>query len=176
MNNKTKLNKNFLREVLYTYIYPKSINKPFLHRHIIWCSPFFIKKLQLTHHIYLDRTFIHPNNFKQLLVVLIYDEGTKSRYPAAYILLNSKLLQSYLISLNSLKNIITKNGSIKLNLKSITVDFEEAIITALDTIFPQIKIIGCFFHYTQNIEKNVGIFGLYKIKNEIIISFVKIFV
>ena len=42
-NNKTKINKIFLREFLYTYIYPHSINMPFLHRHVIWCSPFLLK-------------------------------------------------------------------------------------------------------------------------------------
>ena len=89
-NNKTKINKIFLREFLYTYIFTHSINKPFLHKHVIWCSPFFIKKMQMAQHIYLDGTFVHPNNFIQMLVILIYDEATQSRYPAAYILLNSK--------------------------------------------------------------------------------------
>ena len=172
-NNKTKINKIFLREFLYTYIFTHSINKPFLHKHVIWCSPFFIKKMQMAQHIYLDGTFVHPNNFIQMLVILIYDEATQSRYPAAYILLNSKFLQAYLISLNSLKTIITKYGSVKLNLKSITVDFEEGLITAIDIIFPHVKIIGCFFHYMHNLEKYARKLGLYKNKNQKIIAFIK---
>lgn len=108
----------------------------------------------MAQYIYLDGTFVHPNYFKQLLIVLIYDKATQKRYPMMYILLNSKFLQAYLIALNSLKNIITKYGSVKLNLNSITVDYEEGLITAIDTIFPHVKIIRCYFHYMHNIEKN----------------------
>ena len=72
-----------------------------------------MKKLQNANHYYIDRTFVRPSGFTQLLVILFYDISTKSRYPGAYILLNSKLYQSYLIALNSFKNIISKYNSIK---------------------------------------------------------------
>ena len=99
---------------LYSYKYPKSLNTPELHRHIIWASPFFIKKYTIPG-IYIDGTFVHPDKFKQILIILCYDDITKKRYPGANILINSKYEQTYIISLNSLKNIITKNYNLKFN-------------------------------------------------------------
>lgn len=98
-NNKTKINKIYLREVLYTYIYLKSLNTPILHHHIIWVSPFFIKQLQNELHFYIDGTFVHPVEFKELLIILFYDITTASRYPGSYILLNSKNTQGYFFSI-----------------------------------------------------------------------------
>ena len=73
----------------------------------------FYEKITKCSHYYIDGTFVRPSGFSQLLVILFYDISTKSRYPGAYILLNSKLYQSYLIALNSFKNIISKYNSIK---------------------------------------------------------------
>ena len=58
-------------------------------------------------------------------------------------------------------------------MKSTTIDFEEGLITAIDTIFPHVKIIRCYFHYMHNLEKNARKFGLYKNKNEKVLSFLK---
>ena len=69
-NNKIKVDKIFLRENLYTYIYPNSINKPDLHKHLIWCSSFFIKQMQNAVHFYIEGTFIYPDGYTQLIVIL----------------------------------------------------------------------------------------------------------
>jgi len=164
----------YLRDVSYTYIYPNNINSPFLHRHIIWCSQFFIKQLQKTRHIYIDGTFVFPCEFKQLIVILFYESITEARYPGAYILLNSKYYQSYLIAFNAFKNIITKYNSIKINIESITVDFEEGLINSLTQIFIGCRIIGCFYHYMSNIEKNAKRFGLYKKNRTEIRKYIKV--
>ena len=89
-----------------------------MHKHIIWCSPFFMKKMQNATHFYIDGTFVRPEGFSQLLVILFYDNTTKARYPGCYILLNTKLFLSYLIALNSFKTILTKYNSIKLNIEA----------------------------------------------------------
>ena len=64
--------------------------------------------------MYIDGTYIFPNSFKQTIIILFYDIITKSRYPGAFILLNSKLYQGYLIAFNAFNNIITKYNSIKI--------------------------------------------------------------
>ena len=164
-NNKTKLNKIFLRDVYYTYIYPENENKPILHHHIIWCSPFFIKQMQNAIHMYIDGAYIFPNGFKQTIIILFYDIITKSRYPGAFILLNNKLYQGYLIAFNAFNNIIIKYNSIKIKLETISIDFEDALINALQIIFPKVKLIGCFFHYMFNLDKTARKYGLYKFNN-----------
>ena len=66
--------------------------------------------------------------------ILFYEDNTSNRYPGAYILLNSKFYQSYLLSLNSLKNIITKYNNITIKLESISLDFEDGLINAVAQI------------------------------------------
>ena len=42
-------------------------------------------------------------------------------------------------------------------------DFEIATIKSLNTICPDIKLSGCFFHYVYNIMKKIRTLGLYKL-------------
>jgi len=54
------------------------------------------------------------------------------------------------------------------NPQSVHLDFEVAAINALRTIFPQIQLHGCHFHFTQCLWRkiqNVGLASVYK-KNE----------
>ena len=85
-----------------------------------------------------DKTKI---NIRQLLDILFNDNTTKARYPFCYILLNSKLFQSYLIALNSFKTKISKYNIIKLNIESITLDYEIGLISTVTKIFPKVSII-----------------------------------
>ena len=45
-------------------------DKNIKHIHIIYISDFFINILRNINHIYVDGTFICPNNFAQMLIVL----------------------------------------------------------------------------------------------------------
>ena len=95
-------------------------------------------------HFYIDCTFIFLQDFKQLIVFLYYDSITNSKYPGAYILIKSKLFQSYLIAYSAFKNIITKYNIIDIKLEIITRDYEISFINSLGEIFKNIKIIGCY--------------------------------
>ena len=59
---------------------------------------------------------------------------------------------------------MTKYNSIEIKLETITVDFETALINALREIFKNIKIIGCYFHYMQALDRNARKLGFYKRK------------
>ena len=48
---------------------------------------------------------------------------------------------------------MTIENSIKLKLSSYTVDFEKGFINALNIIYPDIKCIGCYFHYARALKK-----------------------
>ena len=56
-----------------------------------------------------------------------------------------KVIIIYLIE----KNILTIRGTIDLSLKSYTIDFEMGLINSLSKIFPNIKRVGCYFHYKR---------------------------
>ena len=64
--------------------------------------------------------------------------------------------------LSSVKNIITSSNNIAINLKSVTLDFEAGLNKAFEKIFPNIKIIGCLYHYKQIILRKLKKYGLYK--------------
>ncbi|KAG0442780.1 hypothetical protein DMUE_0003 [Dictyocoela muelleri] len=38
----------------------------------------------------------------------------------------------------------------------IIIDFEQAALNAFQIVFPQSKVFGCFFHFCQNMYKNVN--------------------
>ena len=74
-----------------------------------------------------------------------------------FILLNKKTEDIYNLSLESAYNIITQYGVYDLSLKSICTDTEIALINACMKIFPNIQRIGCFFHYKQDLIRNIKI-------------------
>ena len=54
--------------------------------------------------------------------------------------------------------------------EKVNVDFETAVISALTEVFPNTKIQGCFFHFTQRLWRKVqevGLTSLYKQEKEI---------
>ena len=52
------------------------------------------------------------------------------------------------------------NYTKKSNVKSIIIDFEEALINALNKNFPEVWKIGCLFHFTKAIRFEIGKLGL----------------
>ena len=78
------------------------------------------------------------------------------------ILVYSKLFQAYILSINALKNIITKYNSAELKFESITIDFEEGLYKDITIIFPNACIVGYFYHYMHNLTKNAHRLGMAK--------------
>ena len=123
-------------------------------------SNFFLKKLQKANHFYIDRTFIFPPDFSQLIVLLYFDENIKKRYPGCFLLINNKSETGYSLLFNNLYNILTIENTKKLNLKSYTTDFEPALVNSLKKIFKGIKHIGCYYHFSRNVYEKMKKFNL----------------
>ena len=66
-------NELFLRDYNLTCLYIEKGNSIFYHEQIIFISNYFIKKLRESEHYYIDGTFVYPQGFKQLIVILYYD-------------------------------------------------------------------------------------------------------
>ena len=62
---------------------------------MIFCSDFFIKKLLDSHHWYIDGTFLRPEGFSQLIIIIYYDTEQNNKYPDLYSLINNKSLEGY---------------------------------------------------------------------------------
>ena len=80
--------------------------------------------------------------------------------------MNIKHEKSYELVFKSLLNIITIENTVKLNLISVTTDFEKSLTNAVKKVFNNIRHIGCLFHFVKNIRLNLLKIGL--INNEII--------
>jgi len=132
------------------------------HRHFIWVSNYNIKRIRYSFHYYLDAIYISKKEFYELLILIHFDINSKKKIPGAYILLNSKFENSYIIVLKALKKIITCENSIKLNVYSITLDFEEASMNAVNKVFHKIHIVGCLFHFVKKIILKLGKYRLLK--------------
>ena len=180
-NNKTKDGELYMRDFVSTYIYKKNdSNQLIKHEHIIFISPFQIRKIISASHLYFDCTFIYPNEFSQLLIILYYDEEINMRSPGAYILLNNKTENGYYLALSNLKKILTLDNNVNLKLISYTTDYEKALYNALEKLFPDIRRIGCYFHYSYNLRKKLKEYNLYteeyiKISEELLKELLKYF-
>ena len=135
----------FLRGHRFSYFTQDKENKKI--EYMIWISNSQILRAIQTSHFYIDGTFdTVPLGFMQMLVVMTNDPITYHPKPLAYILLNGKCEEIYKISLRAFKEILTNHGNRELGLKSVTLDFEVALLNAVSFNFPNIKTIGCLFH------------------------------
>ena len=150
-NKQTKNKKPFLRDYTFTYLYNKDGKKQFVHEQMIFISNYYIKKLINASHWYIDCTFVYPNDFNQLIVILYRDDILGKRFPGLYALINNKKEPGYLYLFKKIKNIISVEKSRTLNLMSYTVDYENALINALKKVFPESRTIGCYFHYCRDL-------------------------
>ena len=165
-NNKyTNNNEIFLRDYSLKTIYSKSGKKVIFHEHMIFISNYFIKKLRDSEHFYIDGTFVFPKGFKQLIVILYYDNKSSRRFPGLFALINNKTENGYIELFKSVKNIITLENTKILNLKSISTDFELGLISALETVFPGIRKVGCFYHFVRAIKEKFKNLGMLDKKN-----------
>ena len=154
-NNKTIDGNMYLKDVSNSYIYMSNGKEMFWHKHIIWCSDFFINRMKTTKHLYIDGTFITTKDFKQLIIIMFFDDSSKRKIPGSYILLNNKNESGYLKALSEFRRLITIENTEKLNLTSISTDFENGIINAIKLVFPEIRHVGCLFHYVQALYRNM---------------------
>ena len=72
-----------------------------------------------------------------------------------FILLNKKSEDIYNASLESEYNIITHQGVYDLSLESICTDTEIALRNACMKNFSNVQRIGYFFHYKQDLIRNI---------------------
>ncbi len=60
------------------------------------------------------------------------------------------------------KGLITIEKSVKIQLESISTDFEKGLMNAIKALFPDVRVRGCLFHYVKAIRQAMGKFGLLK--------------
>ena len=101
-NSYTKDRTLYLKDVSNSYIYNSKGDNMYWHRHIIWVSNYNIKRIRYSLHYYLDATYVSSKEFYELLILMYCDNNSKKKIPGAYILLNSKYENSFILVLKAL--------------------------------------------------------------------------
>jgi len=106
---------------------------------------------------FADETFyVSPKEYTQLYTIHVL-LGNSETIPCVYAILKNKSIESYAAIFQCLHDM---NPDRPLNPITITVDFEQAAITAFKEKFPEISVHGCFFHLSQNIWRRIQESGL----------------
>lgn len=104
---------------------------------------------------FVDSTFKScPKPFAQLLSIhgdLGSTQETTSVRPLIFALMSNKKESSYIALLEIIKS------QIGWNIIKIHCDFEIAFINAISTVFPDISIVGCYYHWMRNVWKKAKI-------------------
>ena len=100
----------------------------------------------------MDGTFSTvPEQFSQLYVVFRSGNTSEGKiFPCAYMLLPNKETLTYLHVLRILKEKTDHSP------KEVYIDFEQAVVRAIRTVFPEANIFGCGFHWKKKLFSNVG--------------------
>ena len=136
--------------------------KPVLLNYIIWGNDENISRMRISENYFVDGTFHHPPEFKQLIIIMYKDILTQIKIPGLYILINGKYEKFYEVVFESVINILTKMQYYELNIKTIVTDCESALVNAINKYFKKTQRISCFFHYKQDLIRNIRSYGLYK--------------
>lgn len=99
-----------------------------------------------------------PRIFSQLYTVHGYIN--RQALPLVYVLTSSKTTKVYCDILSKLLEINNR-----LSPKYVVCDFELAFHKAMLSVFPQVKIVGCFFHFCQHVYDKIRKSGLQQIYN-----------
>ena len=105
--------------------------------------------------IYVDGTFkIVPELFYQLYTVhAVHPNGAV--FPCIYALLPNKTTETYVRLFQKLKELKPD-----LNPQDVMIDFEKAAMNALERVFPQVHVSGCFYHFSQSVYRKIQSEGL----------------
>lgn len=123
------------------------------NRILLFCTEDGFDFMVSRSHWFADCTFkCSPEIYYQVFSLHVYVSGTV--VPILYALLPNKTRDTY-------RRLLTKIAEFRdFHPASIVTDFENAMITAFSDVFPGATQIGCFFHFSQCIFRQVQTNGL----------------
>ena len=161
LQNEKEIPKEFLQDDI-------RVNRPdgSFQRHLVFATTRQLKFMRKIKRWYMDATFhVVPSPFYQLFSVHGFIRRKKAikQVPLAFVLMSKKSGKDYravFASLSSLAKQSSSSPNAPLKLTEIVVDFERAVWTAAQTVFPNVKIMGCAFHWSQCLFKRLKKLGL----------------
>ncbi|CAF0949225.1 unnamed protein product [Brachionus calyciflorus] len=123
------------------------------NRILIFFSDVGAEILEKTEEYHIDGTFKYaPKIFYQLLTIHCVVKNIV--LACAFIFLEKKQADSYIEALEQIRN-LTFNK----NLKLILTDFEYSLMVSINTVFKEVQIKGCWFHFCQAVKRRLFSFG-----------------
>ena len=133
-----------------------------IHHSIFACSDEQLGILRQIERIRIDGTFkIIGAPFYQLVSIHGYVRHGHQRksMPLGYIIMSGKTQKDYTDIFKEVKRVVELDGT-TWNLKTAMLDFEIALRNSLKTVWPNIHLYGCWFHYCQAVWRRVQKLGL----------------
>ncbi|XP_046686325.1 uncharacterized protein LOC124371996, partial [Homalodisca vitripennis] len=115
----------------------------------IYVSPRLRTALVNTQRLHIDGTFkVLPEQLHAYQLVTIHGEFLNHLFPVAFVLMTRKTQDSYQGVFVFLKQLIPD-----WNPQVILTDFELAMSNAAQLVWPNARVVGCFFHFAQAIYR-----------------------
>ncbi|XP_053618345.1 uncharacterized protein LOC128679882 [Plodia interpunctella] len=132
-------------------------------RILVFAKKEMIKYLKESTRFLVDGTFkICPKCFCQVYTIHA-DIGSNKEYvnvvPVLYALLPDKTRATYEILFEMIKSQVKDWQPTQ-----ISMDFEVTAISAIKDFFPEVKIVGCYFHYSRSLWRKAKQIGVVKLK------------
>ena len=137
-------NRLIFREYRSLYIQTENKNNPINYEYVIWANEENISRMGKAENLYIDATFHHPPEFKELLIFMYKDIITELKIPSIYALLNNKSEKIYELVFKDVLKILTWNSLRELNVKTVVTDSEKALINNVNRFFPNPQRVACY--------------------------------
>ena len=103
-------------------IYLQNKKKELISEYFIWSHDQIISRTRIGNNFFIDGTFHTVPGFAQLLIFLFKDLIINEYIPCFYVLMSNRYEHLYNIVLKSIKDILTQNVLINLNIETIISD------------------------------------------------------
>ena len=126
---------------------------------VVFCTDRMLRTLQRSECLYVDGTFrTSPSPYCQFLTVHGLYQGHV--IPLVFCLSTGKAVGQYRQVLQHLKAEVRRVTHRRLMPTRVVLDFEQALLTALATEFPNAALSGCYFHLNQSLWRHIQELGL----------------
>ena len=118
-----------------------------------WAHPVLINLLRYQSvSLFIDGTFrCVPRHFQQCVIVMVSDRASGLFVPVFYVLCTDRTADTYW----DVVDFVYHPTHQQLDPESIVCDFEQGLIDAVATQFPQSRIVGCLFHLKQALRRKM---------------------